>query len=56
MKIRSKEQSDRTWLKALLRNEWGGDSFFVRGSERGLLDKPTLIAGKHEGVAIYEPG
>src|SRR5262249_5732448 len=54
--VRAMEDPDRPWLDALLREYWGGEPMIVRGVEHRLLERPALIAGDCEGVAVYEPG
>jgi GNAT superfamily N-acetyltransferase len=54
--VRSKNEQDRPWLEAFLRDEWGGEPMIVRGVEQRVLDLPALIAGEREGVVIYRLG
>jgi ribosomal protein S18 acetylase RimI-like enzyme len=51
--IRPKERSDDEWLKAILGKFWGGAELIVRGAAVNVLEKPALIAGEYDGVAIF---
>ena len=55
--IRHAETADRPWIRAVLREHWGGEEVVSRGRVLRPADLPgfvALIAGDPQGLATYE--
>ena len=52
--VRAATAADAAWIAALLDEEWGGPVMWADGRVFDCLALPALIAGKAEGLAVYQ--
>jgi GNAT superfamily N-acetyltransferase len=51
--VRKSKSADHIWINEFLRCHWGGLHSVINGAEIDLTTMPALIAGDHDGIAIF---
>jgi ribosomal protein S18 acetylase RimI-like enzyme len=53
MIIRDRSDDDMPWMRALLRQRWGGTVVIAHAETIDAAQLPALVAGEQEGLATY---
>ena len=54
MIIRDRSDDDIPWIRALLRERWGGSTMYIHDEAIDIMMLPALLAGEREGLATYK--
>ena len=51
--VRESTSADNVWISNVLNGQWGGVHSVINATEIDLRKMPALIAGDHDGIAIF---